>query len=119
MYNISPGIPTSYPADAMQCCIDCAEGTCTEPIEKKMWAHHVAMGYAAGQAVASGPCPCPGPCSVADFKTAHAALKSGGKAALPFNWLALLQLLAPMAAQLIQALLALLNPPAPAPAKKP
>ena len=120
MYTIVPGVPTSYPTDAMQCAIDCAKGICTDPPECRLWANHVAASYAAVQAVAVGPCPpCPGPCSVAEFEAAHAALKSGKKAAGTFNWLALMQLILANVGPIIQDLLNLLNPPTPAPTKKP
>lgn len=114
---VSPGIPTSYPADAMQCCIDCANGCCNEPPLTKLWAHYVAASYAATQAQASPcpcPCPCP-PCSVAEFESLHSAKKAGGKGAGPFNWLALLQLILAAAGPLLQELLNILNPPKPTP----
>lgn len=111
-------VPSMYPADEMQCCIDCANGTCQESCDKKLWAHNVVIGYAAAQAVATGPCPgpCPGPCSIIDLKNLHARK---GTSVTTFNWLALIQLLEPAAAAIIQELLTLLNPPAPAPAQKP
>lgn len=115
MLCVSPGIPTSYPTDAMQCCIDCANGVCNEAPLTKLWSHYVAAAYAASQAQA---CPCPGPCppcSLTEFVTLHNALKFGGKAASTFNWLALLQLILAAAGPLLQELLNVLNPPAPKP----
>lgn len=116
-------IVADYPADDFCCVKECADGTCTDPIQDKIQSHLNVLSWAQGQAATAAPCPgpCPGPCSAADLAKFHKHMTTNGKlTALP-NWLTallgIIQLVEPAIGTLVQELLALLNPPTPAPAK--
>jgi hypothetical protein len=112
--SMSP-IPTVYPADEMQCVLDCAAGTCTDAPECKLHCHAVVFDYLQGQ-TAGTPAPKPGPCDLVQLQALHTARKAGKLPVGAVNWLALAQLVLTLLTQLFGTLFPP-APPAPTPAK--